>query len=475
MSTSQLTSAPAPDGEHRRLTRTDFVLAALLTAFTAGVYAPAIDYAFVNYDDNVVVYDNEHVLGGLTLENVEWAFTTFHFCYWHPITWLTLQFDTTVWNGKPMGYHFTNLLIHAASTGLAYLVLVRLTGAVGRSFAVAALFGLHPLRVESVAWISERKDVLYMFFGLLALGAYARYAARPTVGRMLLVFAMFALSLMSKPTLVTLPFVLLLLDAWPLGRLRKRDDLGDLVVEKLPLFGLTILFCGLTFVASTFGGAIRGVNEVTVLERIDRVSAGYVFYLEKTFLPMNMTVFYPPRMGHPLWEPIAACAVLVALTAIAILLRRWNPAVLMGWLWFLGCLVPASGLMQVGETVYGDRHSYWPHLGLFIALVWGAAGLANQFRVPVTARFAVLALILAASTFVTRQQLPYWRDGRALWEHAIVVSPQAPYPRVNAGRAAYKAKDVEAAIRHTDAALKLDPQFMDALTFRMRLHRDLGR
>ncbi|MGL6096206.1 MAG: tetratricopeptide repeat protein, partial [Fimbriiglobus sp.] len=399
------------------LTRRDAAIAAGLFVAAAVLYWPAVGFQFVNFDDPGYVTGNPRVLGGLSPAGVAWAFSATAESNWHPLTWLSLQLDATLFGPGPAGFHRTNVLFHAANAALLYVVLRRLTGAVGRSAAVALLFAVHPLHVESVAWVSERKDVLSVFFGLLGMWAYARYAEDPSGRRMAGVAGLLALSLMAKPMLVTFPFVLLLLDFWPLGRLRGRPDAWPRVREKWPLFVLIAASAVVTLQVQAAGGAVRQLAAVSLADRLAGAAAGYAFYLQKSVVPSDLNILYQRPFGsRPMSEVAGSVAVLLAATAVGIWVRHQSRCVLVGWLWYLGTLVPVIGLVTVGDQAYADRYAYFPQIGLLIAVVWGCEELRRRFRVP--PRAAGIGVLIVSAVFVgsTRHQLTYWADSRTLWE-----------------------------------------------------------
>jgi tetratricopeptide (TPR) repeat protein len=392
-----------------------------LAGVTAVAFYPALGCGFVNYDDPDYVTENPHVRAGLSGAGARWALASFECSNWHPLTWLSLQADAGWSVGKsgelaPFGFHLTSVLLHAASAALLFLALRALTGATWRSAAAALLFAVHPLRAESVAWVSERKDVLSVFFGLLALWAYAGYARRPSVMRYLAVAAALALGLMCKPMLVTLPCLLLVLDWWPLGRAREARDWRRLAVEKLPLLTLAVVSSALTFVAQAGGEAVVGLEVDPPARRIANAVVAYAEYLHLSVWPQHLAVLYPHRPGLSPATVAAAAVLLAALTAGAVALRRRAPYLLAGWLWYLGTLVPVLGLVQVGGQAYADRYTYFPQIGLLVALSWGVADLARGRE-----RFALAAGVAAALTLaaVTRLQLATWKDSVALWENAV--------------------------------------------------------
>jgi len=376
-----------------------------LAALTLGAMGHAYANGFVNYDDNDYVVHNPEVKAGLSPAGAAWAFTTTHAANWHPLTWLSLQLDASLFGGgSAWGFHLSNVLLHAATVVLLFLALRRLTGAVWRSAAVAALFAVHPAHVESVAWVAERKDVLSGLFWMLTLLAYAWYAERPGWGRYLLVLAAFALGLMAKPMLVTLPCVLLLLDYWPLQRVPAACGLAQtlsrkrlaLLLEKLPLFALTGAACAMTVYAQQKGGAVNTLEQLPLGDRLLNTVAAYAGYLGEMVWPTGLAPFYPhPRERLLLAQAGRAGLVLALITGLVLWARR-RRYLTVGWLWFLGTLVPVIGLVQVGGQAMADRYTYLPYIGLFIALVWGAADLAAPWPARVRSVVPLAALLLGA-------------------------------------------------------------------------------
>jgi protein O-mannosyl-transferase len=437
----------------------DWWVAAVLAGIAFAVFARALHYDFVTFDDPYYVFLNPHVYSGLTPDSIGWAFTSFENANWHPITWLSLQLDQTVWGPGPWGYHLTNVILHAANAGLLFLVLRALTGAFWRSVIVALLFAVHPLRVESVAWVTERKDVLSTFFGLVALWAYAVYARDPSARRYGAVAAAFALSLMSKPMLVTLPCLLLVLDWWPLGRVTVARDWARLVVEKLPLFALAAASIVLTYLAQMGEGVVVDLARYSAYARASNALVSYVQYLSMTFWPVGLAPYYPhPGDGLPVWKAAGAALLLAVVTAVAVALRRRSPFVLAGWLWYLGTLVPVIGLVQVGRQAYADRYTYFPQIGILLALCWGVAELATRrSRIALTVAAAAAAVGLI---FVTEGQLKIWHDSVGLWNYTIKTAGRSPTALQSLARALEDVNTPEA-LKKARAlygeALELDP------------------
>jgi protein O-mannosyl-transferase len=471
-----------------RLTRLDLGIALLLAAGTAISFAPAFSADFIGMDDPYYVRKNPRVNTGLTAENAAWAWGfSFHQSNWHPLTWLSLQLDASLWRNadgrpNPLGFHLTSVLLHAANAALLFFALQALTGARWRSAAVAALFAVHPLRVESVVWVSERKDVLSIFFGLLALWAYARYARRGGLGRYSAVAALLALSLLSKPTLVTLPFLMLVLDWWPLERLGKADigrgnsKVGTsittsisepggrpagwawLAVEKLPLLGIILASCVVTFVAQQRGGSVYALETLSFGNRLANALVAYGAYLFMSVWPANLALMYPyPGGGWPAWRVALAALAVGGLTALAVWQRRRRPYLLTGWLWYLGTLVPVIGLVQVGDQAFADRYSYFPLIGPCLALVWTASEAVPLSRVRWAAgAVAVLMLALAALTW---HQASYWKDDLVLWFHTLDVTGKNAYAYNTIGTALETRGQMDKAAYYYEQAAEANPGY----------------
>ncbi len=435
-----------------------------LALITFAVYWPVLRHGFVSYDDQPYVTENVHVQAGLTKASVIWAWSTFHASNWHPVTWLSHILDCQMHGLKAGGHHFTSLLIHVANVVLLFAVLRRMTGAMWRSAVVAALFAWHPLHVESVAWVAERKDVLSTLFWLLTMAAYASYVEsqrrRPGAklqiqGRYILALLFFALGLLSKPMVVTLPLVLLLLDYWPLHRITfsaARNAQGkegsetrgppagltwrELVMEKTPFLVLTVLSCIVTLVAQRAGGALASTGVVPPALRLTNAVVSYVRYVEKIFWPQKLAVFYPLPTAWP-WELVAAAAVFLAAVSIAAIVeRRRRPYLCVGWFWFVGTLAPVIGLVQAGLQAMADRYTYVPSIGLFIVAAWGGAELAAKWSPGKWAPAAVAsAAALTGCLVLTHIQLQYWKDSVVLFQHALAVTGPNSVACINEGAA----------------------------------------
>ncbi|HEY7425815.1 MAG TPA: tetratricopeptide repeat protein [Gemmataceae bacterium] len=427
------------------------------------------DYQFLNADDGPYVTENPHVRAGLTRSSLWWALTGFHASNWHPLTSISLQLDCQLYGLKPYGFHVTNLVLHAVNAVLLFLLLRRMTGALWRSAIVAGFFAVHPLHVESVAWVSERKDVLSGFFWMLTLWAYAGYAARPGWGRYLLVVLLFALGLMAKPMLVTLPCVLLLLDYWPLKRFGPdnhllatfstapsfaRTSLGRLVAEKLPLLLLAAGVCVLTVRAQTH--LIESMDAVPFRDRLANSLVAYTSYIRTMFWPSGLALFYPlAREELVFWRVTGAGLFLAAVSLLALANARRRPYLLVGWLWYLGTLAPVIGLVQLGNQARADRYTYLPLIGLFIALTWGIGDLLasrRSFRLAAAAAAGVLVGICMIGTWL---QSSYWRDNLALWQRTLTVTKKNGTAHLALALALDKEGRVDEAEQHYAQAIEL--------------------
>lgn len=420
--------------------------AAAVVALTAAAFQPALDNGFLSLDDWTYVLENPPVLAGLSPRGFAWAFSTIHGANWHPLTWLSHMADVELFGLDPRGHHLTSLLVHCATALTLFAALRALTGAVGRSVAVAILFAIHPLHVESVAWVAERKDVLSGFFWAASLAAYVHYVRQPGRGRYALLLAVFAAGLMSKPMLVSLPFVLLLLDIWPLQRIdlrrpatltrpagqRRPAGVPAMVLEKLPLIGLAAASSIVTIAAQRASGAFQMMEHVSFLPRLLNALVSYGAYLADTLWPVDLVIFHPYRLANRPWgwdtlaAPIASAAILAALTALALRQLRRRPYLFVGWCWYLGTLVPVIGLIQVGGQARADRYTYLPLIGVFIAVVWAAHQLCSgsgRRRAVLAAAAVATVAISAALVVATRAQVRLWKDSPTIFRRGLDVHP----------------------------------------------------
>ena len=425
-----------------------------LAALTWLVFSQTLWHDFINYDDPRYVYENTKITSGLSLSGIAWAFTHIHSMNWHPLTTMSHMLDCQFYGLKAGWHHFTNVLLHTIAVILLFLALQLMTGAFWRSAFVAAVFAIHPLHVESVAWIAERKDVLSGVFFMLTLLAYAHYVRLPSLGRYLLVAFAFACGLLSKPMLVTLPFVLLLLDYWPLNRLR--GQLWTRVLEKLPLIALSVGSSIVTLVAQK--GAVGWTEELPILERIDNAIVSYVLYIWQMLWPINLAVFYPhPENRVPLWEIISSVLLLICATAAAVAVRKRRPYFLTGWLWYLGMLVPVIGLVQVGWQGRADRYTYLPQIGLYVVVAWGVADLTARCRHQRTVISAAAILVIGLLSVCGWVQTSYWRNSETLFKHALAVTTNNDVAENNLGIVFLGQGKVDEAISLLQAAVDLRP------------------
>jgi len=431
------------------------IIVLLLFIGTVTVYFPARQNGFV-YDDPAYVTANFHVQQGLTMHSLAWAFTSTEEANWHPLTWISHMLDVQLFQLRPMGHHAQSILWHAINVVLLFLLLAKATGFVGRSAFVAALFAVHPLNVESVAWVAERKTVLCTFFLLLALGAYGWYAKRPGAGRYLIVAVLFALALMAKPMAVTFPLALLLLDFWPLQRILE-TPFPRLLVEKIPLLALSGASAVITLYAQRAGGAVGSTAALPLAMRVKNAIYSYLIYVEKAIWPSHLAVFYPhPEGALALWKVISAAAVLITITAI-IWHFRWHRYLLVGWFWFLGTLAPVIGIVQVGRQAWADRYAYLPLWGLFVIAVWLLSETATRISLNRAAQVAISFAVLVGYSAATYTQIKYWRDGYTLFAHALEVTPANPIAEGNLGSALMEMGRPDLAVSHLERAIQLMP------------------
>lgn len=463
-----------------RSTLTGVGLAALVVA----VYWQAFGFDFVTYDDPSYVTDNYHVFEGFSRDSLVWAFTTNHVGHWHPLTWLSLMLDCHFFGIDPAAHHRTSVLIHAASTVMLFLVLRYMTASTWPSAFVAALFAIHPLNVQSVAWIAERKNVLSTFFWIATMGAYARYTRVRGVGPYGTVLLLFALGLMSKAMLVTLPCVLLLLDYWPLRRIRIErlpwrgtfHALWPRVVEKIPLFAMAAAASVAAYWAQHSAGAVSDAESTPFSLRMANLLISYVAYVLKMVWPFSLAFHYPyPHDAIGLFRAGFCALVLLGLTAWALRHWRTRPYLIVGWLWYAGTLVPVSGIVQVGSQAMADRFAYVPLIGLFVAIAWGLEDAMARFpalrrSLPVAA-VAVLVLLTAR----TLNEIPNWRNDLALFGHAAAVTRENAIAHNNYGTALWKANRHEEAVPHFMEALRIRPNYAGALVNLSNVLKDQGK
>ena len=459
------------------------VMAGLLAVLTFVTFAPAFKADFVDYDDSDYVTANSHVQAGLSWDSVKWAFTASHASNWHPLTWLSHMLDWQLYGANPWGHHLTSVILHSANATILFLVLVRLIGGRWRSLVVAALFALHPLRVESVAWISERKDVLSALFALLTLWAYALYVWKSEIGSQKpgtslpdfnlrpltsgfywLALLFFTLGLMSKPMVVTLPFVLLLLDYWPLRRLTRLTlnarpaPMVRLVCEKLPFLALSAACSVITLQVQQLGGAFTTLTRLSLGARVENALVAYARYLHKTIWPVDLAILYPHPGHWPTVQVLGAAILVLGISAGVILSRHRWPAGFVGWFWFIGMLMPVIGLVQVGAQAMADRYTYLPLIGLFLLVTWSVPDWRSRYPWQTILVTTGVIIVLAACVIATRAQLRYWQNRVALFERALAVTPPNVVALYELGAALEKANRNEEAILRYRQALQLAPE-----------------
>jgi len=426
--------------------RFELIVCVFLIVMTLAVYWQVLGYDFVNYDDDGYITENPSVREGLTKKNFLWAFTSFHIGNWHPLTWISHMLDCELFGLKPGMHHLTNLLFHTVNSLLLFLVLRRMTGSIWRSGFVAALFALHPLHVESVAWIAGRKDVLSTLFWMLTLWAYVRYCERPAAFRYFLILIFFALGLMAKPMLITLPFILLLLDYWPLNRLNldwadkknnmqfQTSSIFRLVLEKVPLFAITGLLVVVTFFAADKPGLLTSLDDLSLEARAANALVSYVSYIRKMVWPGDLAVFYPHPGTVPVWQVGGTGLLFICVSIMFIGVFRSRPYLLVGWLWYLGTLVPVIGVVQGGAQAMADRYTYVPLIGLFIMIAWGIPDLLSKWRYRRSVLSLSAGLALSAVMLFTWLQLHHWRDSISLWTNALRTTPNNWIAHNNLGK-----------------------------------------
>jgi hypothetical protein len=456
--------------------RGDTVLFAVLAIVTVGAFLPLWHNEFVDLDDDRYITANPFVLGGPSREGIVEAWTSFRGNYWQPLSWMSLQLDAAFFSTKtetgenipnPAAFHLHSLCWHVASVLLLFAVLQRTTGARWRSFLVAALFAVHPMRVESVAWAAERKDVLSVFFGVLTLWVYVRYVEKRSAPRYLAVIAAYALSLLSKPMLMTLPFVLLLLDYWPLRRTSLQSassqdgtaTVRQLFLEKLPLFVMAAGIAIVTEFARAQTGSAVPLSELSLTARLANALAAYASYLADTFFPLRLAVMYP----HPLenWSvnrTLAGAAVLLIISAVSVLRWRQWPWLAVGWFWFVVALLPVIGFFQGGPQARADRFCYWPHIGLFVAVVWGLGAAVERWRVPALISGAVGATAVVCLAVITWMQVGYWHDPLTLWTRDLSVTEENAEAHQHLGKYYLERGQLDDARAHFKEAARIEPR-----------------
>ena len=435
------------------------LISLLFALAVLAIYWRVLQNGFINFDDDIYVTANEHIRNGLTWQGLAWAFSSVSYVYFQPLTWVSHMLDVTWFGLDPAGHHMMSVILHTATSLMLFLWLVQTTGELKRSLCAAALFALHPLRVESVAWAAERKDVLSTCLFLAALLAYSHYAKHPSLNRYLLASAALTLGLLAKPMLVAAPLLFLLADYWPLKR---PALLTTLIKEKIPFFILAAIMAAVTYFGQQQAGAMRMLQQVTFIQHVENAIISYVRYLGKVIWPYPLTVLYPYDAQIPLWQVALAALLLIAITAATYRVRKTHPYLLTGWLWFVIALVPVIGIIQVGMQAYADRFSYIPSIGLLMAAVWGIADSAERLHWPqkfLPAAAATVLTLYAAATFV---QLAYWRDSITLLQYTVDHTGPNPLAEQNLGEALAETNRNAEALPHLATAVRLEPDMFQA-------------
>lgn len=440
----------------------------LLVIAVLAVYWQVQYFDFVNYDDQVYVTENLHVQKGLNGESIKWALASQDAAFWHPLTWLSLMLDFQLFRLNPAGYHWTNLLLHLANTLLLFIVMQRMTGALWRSGFAAALFALHPLHVESVAWIAERKDVLSAFFWMATMGAYAFYVERPGFGRYLAVVTLFGLGLMAKPMLVTLPFVFLLLDYWPLRRfqitqvnIRERSFL-KLLAEKIPLLVMVVIASMLVYSTQQKAGALTALDSLPLGVRIGNAAVSYVTYMFKMIIPVNLAAFYPHPGKSAVWLVLTSFMVIIFISSFALKYLKRLPYFAVGWFWFLGTLVPVIGLVQVGAYAMADRFTYLPLVGLFVIIAWAGYDFLKDLRYGKIIWSSVSVMVLLFMGIISWHQISHWQSGVSLFRHMVLVTENNYFAYNGLGHALWQKGQYAEAAGNYENSLKIKPDYAEA-------------
>ena len=440
----------------------------LLISITLSVYSQVLQYDFINYDDPLYITENTNIQEGFTLESITWALTSFHASNWHPLTWLSHMTDVQIFGLNPAGHHSINIILHIFNVLLIFHILRRMTNSFWRSAVVSALFAVHPLHVESVAWVAERKDVLSSLFFFITLWSYVGYVEDPKPRRYLLTILTFSLSLMAKPMVVTLPFLLLLLDYWPLGRISFRNhqyglwakEAWKLVWEKIPFFILAGVCSLITFLAHKQGGSFLAMSDISLRIRTENALLSYVRYIGKMFWPQDLAVFYPhPGNTISAIQVAGAALFLVSISALTVMGSRPRPYLIIGWLWYIGMLAPVIGLLQVGAHAIADRYTYLPLIGLFIIITWGVPDLLRRWSLKNGFLVILTGGVILILTLLTWHQVQYWENSRTLFEHSLQVTEDNYIAHTNLGAFLGKGEQKEAAISHYMEAIRIKPDY----------------
>lgn len=450
------------------LTRSPLVLSSILFLGTLLLYLPTLNSAFVNYDDPAYITHNSHVLQGLSWKNIAWAITATVEANWHPVTWISHMADVQLFDTNPRGHHAVNVALHSINVVLLFFLLRRATGYLMRSAMVAALFAVHPLNVECVAWVAERKSLLSMLFLLLALIAYGWFAQRRTALRYALVAALFAIGLAAKPMIITLPILLLLWDYWPLRRIERPSGISaatilKLIAEKIPLLALSAASAWITLYAQRSGGALGNTGLLPLRLRIGNAIYSYMEYIVKGIWPSGLAVFYPhPENSLAAWKVLLAAVLLIVISALAWLSRERRPYLMVGWFWYLIAMAPMIGLVQVGRQAMADRYAYLPFVGLFIIAVWGCSELVEHLQLSKFAETAIAAAVLVSYASLALVQIYYWHNSYTLFAHALQVTSRNGIAEDNFGDALMEMERPDLALQHFELAAEYIPQLSTA-------------
>jgi tetratricopeptide (TPR) repeat protein len=462
-----------------------------LVIFTSLIYKNVLHFEFANIDDQVYVYNNSHVQSGITLPNIIFSFKTTSVGFWHPLTWLSHMLDVQLYGNWAGGHHLTNLLLHIMSSIMLFLVMNKMTGSIWRSGFIAALFAFHPLNVESVVWVAERKNVLSTFLWMLTIYAYTYYAINPGVKRYLVVLTLFSLGLMAKPMLVTLPFVLLLLDFWPLQRIRlsisasgnipKTDassmqnvSIKRIILEKIPLFILIIPACIIAFLAEKNFNALPTLKTFPLNIRICNAIISYIRYIEKMIFPVSLSIYYPHPGMWPIWQVTLCAGILIFVSGFILWKAKRYPYLIAGWLWYIGTMVPVIGLVQIGQQAIADRYTYIPLIGLFIIIAWGMPELLSKVRYKKIIFFSFSAFFLSYLSFLAWQRCQLWSDNYALWDD-VLKNSQVAFAYNFRGQGYAKNGQYLLAIADYNSALRLDKGYAHALNNRAITYQAIGK
>ena len=457
--------------DDRRIT---IAVCIFLTAIIWLVFGQTLGHEFINFDDDRYVYENREVSRGLTLDGLKWVLTHSHASLWHPLTTLSHMADCQVYGLRPAGHHFTNVVLHNLGAILLFLVFRGMTGCIWQSAFIATVFAIHPMRVESVAWVAERKDVLSGVFFMLTLGAYLRYVRAPGISRYLTLSIFLACGLMSKATFVTVPLVLLLLDYWPLQRANDFRGSRRLLMEKIPLLALSAAASVATVFAQTV--TMASLEQLSLLARLKNAAVSVIVYLRQMFWPTHLAVFYPhPHDQLNIWVVLACVALIVVLTLLAIFFRQKHPYVFVGWFWYLILLAPVLGIVQAGLQARADRFTYLPHIGITMLLTWSCADLTQQWRYRRIVLISMATFAIAALTVVAYQQTTFWRNSISLWEDTLAVTPDNQTAHQNLAAALWsKGRTAEANKHSRAAAIAHARTTLKDYPFDVATHNDLG-